>query len=77
MAQHSRRFPACPECWHGPYVPGREPCVACVGGDKFTPAAPGEAGEVVDYTAWAEQTHDACAESNVPAWPPCKIKAAE
>ena len=77
MAQHSDRFPACLECWHRIYdAHCGDPCGTCSGGDRFTPTQPGEAGEVVDWAAWAEDTHDACAEGHVPAWPPVKIKPA-
>ncbi len=39
------------------------PCLGCRDADRFAPSCPGEAGEVVDYTAWAEDTMAACAEA--------------
>ena len=77
MAQHSRKWPACPECRH--YSEAAEagsPCLGCLDADRFDPVNPGQIVEVVDWWAWAEQTHDACAETNVPAWPPVKIRPA-
>lgn len=77
MAQHSRKWPACPECRHyGDAADAGSPCLGCLDADRFVPVHPGEAGEVVDYTAWADDTLAACAEGRVPAWPPCKIKQA-
>ena len=67
MAQHSARFPACLECWHRIYdAHCGDPCGACFDGDNYTPTAPGESGEVLDYTA----------DTEIPAWPPIKIKQA-
>ena len=71
MAQHSRKWPACAECLNR-----KKPdiCSRCEAAEHFEPLHPGEAGEVIDYFGWAEDTHDACAEGHVPAHPPYKIK---
>ena len=64
MAQHSLKWPACPECRHNGDVDEHgHPCLGCRDADRFAPSCPGEAGEVVDYTAWAEDTMAACAEA--------------
>lgn len=68
MAQHSPRFPACPECRHhqGAEAHGRI-CLSCTDADRFDPIHPGESGEVVDWRAWADDTLSACAEGRRPA----------
>lgn len=55
MADHSRDWPACPECRHYAHTDDAgHPCIGCRDADRFDPAGPGEAGEVVDHTVCAE-----------------------